>query len=196
MSAEKGQATAGQVAALIRRKLKKHPEHAEEGINIYPMMDMMTILLVFLIMQFAQESANVMQSEDLQIPYSISRQELTEALPVQITRADIVVDNRRVMNLRNGTVDPSQKQGGANGFLITPLHAVLTQHRDRLKLIASRNPNRPFRGAVQIIADRRTPFRTLSEVIYTLGQAEFAELHFVVLQGGGGGGGAGQPAAE
>jgi biopolymer transport protein ExbD len=49
---------------------------------------------------------------------------------------------------------------------------------------------------VQIIADRRTPFRTLSEVIYTLGQAEFAELHFVVLQGGGGGGGAGQPAAE
>jgi biopolymer transport protein ExbD len=160
------------------------------------MMDMMTILLVFLIMQFAQESANVMQSEDLQIPYSISRQELTEALPVQITRADIVVDNHRVMGLRNGTVDPSQKQGGANGFLITPLHAVMIQHRDRLKLIESRNPARPFRGAVQIIADRRTPFRTLSEVIYTLGQAEFAELHFVVLQGQGGstGGGTEAPA--
>jgi len=188
---EAKQATAAQVAALIRRKLKKHPEHEEQSINIYPMMDMMTILLVFLIMQFAQESANVMQSEDLQIPYSISRQELTEALPVQITRADIVVDNHRVMGLRNGTVDPSQKQGGANGFLITPLHAVMIQHRDRLKLIASRNPNRPFHGAVQIIADRRTPFRTLSEVIYTLGQAEFAELHFVVLQGHGGGTGGG-----
>ena len=195
----KGQATAAQVAAIIRRKIKKHPEHTEEGINIYPMMDMMTILLVFLIMQFAQESANVMQTEDLQIPYSISRQELTEALPVQITRADIVVDNRRVMGLRNGTVDPSQKQGGANGFLITPLHAVMIQHRDRLKLIASRNPNRPFHGAVQIIADRRTPFRTLSEVIYTLGQAEFAELHFVVLQGSGGstgGGTEGQAGAQ
>ena len=181
---EPKQATAAQVSALIRRKNKKHPEHEEQSINIYPMMDMMTILHVFLIMQFAQESANVMQSDDLQIPYSISRQELTEALPVQITRADILVDNRRVMSLRNGTVDPSQKQGGANGFLITPLHAVMLQHRDRLKLIAQRNPNRPFHGSVQIIADRRTPFRTLSEVIYTMGQAEFAELHFVVLQGG------------
>ena len=50
-------------------------------------------------------------------------------------------------------------------------------------------------GAVQIIADRRTPFRTLSEVVYTLGQAEFAELHFVVLQGPTGGGGT-APAAE
>lgn len=190
------QASAAQVAALIRRKLKKHPEHSEEGINIYPMMDMMTILLVFLIMQFAQDTANVMQTDDLQIPYSISRQELTEALAVQITRADITVDNNRVMSLRNGTVDPSQKQGGANGFLITPLHAVMLQHRDRLKLIGSRNPNRPFRGAVQIIADRRTPFRTLAEVIYTLGQAEFAEMHFVVLQGSASPSAGSTPAAE
>ncbi len=181
---EPKQATAAQVSSLIRRKLRKREEHAEEGINIYPMMDMMTILLVFLIMQFAQDTANVMQTDDLQLPYSISRQELTEALSVQITRADILVDNNRVMGLRNGIVDPSQKQGGANGFLITPLHAMMIQQRDRLKLIASRNPNRPFRGAVQIIADKRTPFRTLSEVIYTLGQAEFTELHFVVLQGG------------
>lgn len=178
------QASAAQVKAAIRRKVKKHPEHSEEGINIYPMMDMMTIILVFLIMQFAQDSADIMQSDDLQIPTSISRQEIQEALAIQITRADVLVDNRRVMGLRNGTVDPSQKQGGANGFLITPLHAVMTQHRDRLKLIAQRNPNRPFRGSVQIIADRRTPFRTLSEVIYTMGQAEFSELHFVVLQGG------------
>lgn len=177
-------ATAAQVSSIIRRKLRKHEEAAEEGINIYPMMDMMTILLVFLIMQFAQDSANIMQTDDLQLPYSISRQELSEALPVQITQADLVVDNRRVMGLRNGTVDPSQKQGGANGFLITPLHSVMLQHRDRLKLIASRNPSRPFRGAVQIIADRRIPYRTLSEVIYTLGQAEFAEMHFVVLQRG------------
>ena len=189
------QASAAQVKAAVRRKVKKHPEHTEEGINIYPMMDMMTIILVFLIMQFAQDSVDIMQSDDLQIPISISRQEVQEALAIQITRADVLVDNRRVMGLRNGTVDPSQKQGGANGFLITPLHAVMTQHRDRLKLIAQRNPNRPFRGSVQIIADRRTPFRTLSEVIYTMGQAEFSELHFIVLQGGTTAGEA-QPAAN
>jgi biopolymer transport protein ExbD len=33
---------------------------------------------------------------------------------------------------------------------------------------------------VQIIADKRTPYRTLSEVIYTLGQTEFKNLRFVV----------------
>jgi len=181
------QASMAQVKQLIRRKLRRIEPFEEQSLNIYPLMDVMTILLVFMIMQFAQESANVVQSAELQIPYSTARTELTESLPVQISRSDIVVDGRQVLSLRNGMVDPSQKQGGGTGFLITPLHNVMIQHRDRLKLIAQHNPQRPFNGTVQIIADKRTPFRTLSEVIYTLGQAEFSKMRFVVLQNSGDG---------
>lgn len=179
---EEKEAMMAQVKALVRRKLRKVLEHEEQSLNIYPMMDMMTILLVFLIMQFAQASASVVQSEDMQMPYSTSRQQVEEALQIQISRSDIVVDGHRILGLRNGIVDPSQKQGGANGFLITPLLTVMQQHRDRLKLIAQHVSSHPFTGEVQIIADARTPFRTLSEVIYTMGQAEFAHIHFVVLQ--------------
>jgi biopolymer transport protein ExbD len=179
---EEKEATMAQVKSIVRRKLRKVPPHEEQSLNIYPMMDMMTILLVFLIMQFAQASASVVQSEDMQMPYSTSRHEVEEAMPIQISRSDIVVDGHRVLGLRNGIVDPSQKQGGANGFLITPLLTVMQQHRDRLKLIAQHVPSRPFTGTVQIIADTRTPFRTLSEVIYTMGQAEFSHIHFVVLE--------------
>jgi hypothetical protein len=68
--------------------------------------------------------------------------------------------------------------------LITPLFNDLKKHRDRLKLIASRNTQRPFRGEVRVIADKRTPFRTLGEVLYTLGQSEFGALRFVVLRQG------------
>ena len=40
-------------------------------------------------------------------------------------------------------------------------------------MIASKNTQQPFRGRVRIVADKRTPFRTVGEVIYSLGQAEF-----------------------
>lgn len=183
---ESAPANMSQVKALVRRKLRRVEEPEDQSLNIYPLMDVMTILLVFMIMQFAQESANIVQSAELQIPYSTSEQVLEQALPVQLSRTEIVVDGRPVLTLRNGQVDPSQKQGGGTGFLVTPLHTLMIQHRDRLKLIAQRNPSRPFRGTVQVVADERTPFRTLSEVIYTLGQAEFADLHFVVLQESGG----------
>ena len=92
------------------------------------------------------------------------------------------MDGARALSLRNGQVDPSHKQGGGAGFLITPLLNVLDKHRKRPKLIASQNTKRAFLGDVQIIADKRIPYRTLTEVIYTLGQAEFRTLHFVVLQ--------------
>jgi len=181
-------ATIADCKRVIRRVIGKREVPEEMGLNIYPMMDMMTILLVFLIMSFASGSADVVQSEELQIPTSTSQLEPAEALGIVISQSEIVVEGKRVLALRNGKVDPSLKQGGGNGWLITPLYNNLKQHRDRLKLIASKNPQRAFRGEVRLVADKRTPFRTLGEVIYSLGQAEFGALRFIVLRGSEGGG--------
>lgn len=180
-------ATTSQVKRIIRRRLAKHPAHEELGLNIYPMMDMMTILLVFLIQSFAQSgAANVVQSAELQIPRSVSTEDVQPALSITISAGEIVVEGKQALALRNGQVDASQKQGGSNGFLVTPLLTVLQQHRDRLKLISQSRDNKPFRGEVQIIADRRTPYRTLVEILYTMGQAEFKAMRFVVLKAGSG----------
>lgn len=173
-------ATMLHVKQAIRRKLKKHAEHEHYGLNIYPMMDMMTILLVFMVMQFASSTAAVIQqSEELKLPYSTSDVQLGETTAIQISKSEIVVDGKLVLRLRNGAVDPSDKRDGAQGFLITPLQKKMSTVREVRKQIAASDPRRPFTGDVQIIADAQTPFRTLSEVIYTLGQSEFGNLHFV-----------------
>src|SRR5437773_5999441 len=112
---EPGQkATMAQVKSLVRRKLRRVPEHEEQSLNIYPMMDVMTIILVFMIMQVAQETANITQSDDLQLPDTTSTQERIDALTIQVSRTEILVDGHQTVTLRNGIVDPSQKQGGAN----------------------------------------------------------------------------------
>jgi biopolymer transport protein ExbD len=176
-------ATMADVKRHIRRTLRKRDdEEAIEGLNIYPMMDMMTILLVYLVMQFSSGAAEIVQSEELQIPTSTSRVEAAQVLSVIISNSEIVVEGKHVVPLRNGKVDSSQKQGGSNGWLITPLFKNLKQHRDRLKMIAAKNTQRPFRGRVRIVADKRTPFRTVGEVVYSLGQAEFGSIRFVVLR--------------
>ncbi|HEX4353387.1 MAG TPA: biopolymer transporter ExbD [Polyangiales bacterium] len=177
-------ATAGDVKRVIRRKIARREQPEEVGLNIYPMMDMMTILLVFLIQSFASGAAEIVQSEELQIPISNAQVDAAEALGIVISQSEVVVEGKRVLSLRNGKVDPSLKQGGGNGWLITPLYNALKQHRDRLKVIAAKNPQRAFRGEVRLVADKRTPFRTLGEVIYSLGQAEFGALRFIVLKQG------------
>jgi len=169
------------VNRVVRAKLRRRAEPEHFGLNIYPMMDMLTILLVYMMAIFATSSAAAVQeSAELRIPYSTSQVEVSEALGVQISRSGIVVDGKPVLDLRNGIVDPSLKQGGSSGFLITPLYKTLSEIRDRKKRTAARYANQPFVGNVQIIADKRTPYRTLSEVIYTLGQTEFKNLRFIV----------------
>ena len=177
-------ATLADCKRIVRRKLRRREEQEEVGLNIYPMMDMMTILLVFLIMQFANGAAEIVQSKELLLPTSTSEAEAAQALSIVISSSEIVVEGKQALTLRNGAVDPSLKQGGGTGWLITPLYKELKEHRDRLKMIASRNAQRPFRGEVRIIADKRTPFRTLGEVIYSLGQTEFGAIRFVVLKSG------------
>ena len=169
---------------IIRHALRGQEEVEGEGLNIYPMMDMMTILLVFQIMTFSSGAADVVQSAELQIPTSTSQIDAEPTLSIIISGNEIVVEGKHVLALRGGKVDSSEKQGGSNGWLITPLFKNLTQHRDRLKMIATKNPQRPFQGKVRIIADKKTPFRTLGEVIYSLGQAEFGSLRFVVIKPG------------
>lgn len=126
-----------------------------------------------------------MQSAELEIPHLVSAEDVEPALSITISASEIVVEGNRALSLRNGQVDPGQKQGASNGFLVTTLLSVLQQHRDRLKLIAQSRATKPFRGEVQIIADRRTPYRTLVEVLYTMGQSEFKAMRFVLLKQGG-----------
>lgn len=169
------------VNRVVRAKLRRRPEPEHFGLNIYPMMDMLTILLVYMMAMFATSSAAAVQeSSELRIPYSTSKVELSDAISLQISRSEVVVDGRPILELRNGIIDPSLKQGGSSGFLIIPLYKSLSDIRDRKKRTAQRFTNQPFVGDVQIIADKRTPYRTLSEVIYTLGQTEFKNLRFVV----------------
>ena len=39
-----------------------------------------------------------------------------------------------------------------------------------------------FKGLLTIIADRRVPFRLLTEVLYTAGQAEYGAYKFAVIK--------------
>lgn len=172
----------GPVAAkrIIRMIKRRHPPAEVSYLNITAMMDMMSILLVYLLKQFAV-SSNAPTTPELLMPYSTSTLQSKQAVAVSITSKQILVDNRLVVTLRNSYVDPSDKQGGANSYLVTPLLAAMQQERTRLEAIAARNPSAPFEGLVTISADKNTPYRVIAEVLYTVGQARFGKYRLVVL---------------
>jgi biopolymer transport protein ExbD len=156
-------------------------EHQQAYLNITPMMDMMTILLVFLLKQFSVEQAAASMSEGLQLPTSTIEQQRPLAVNVTVTQNAVLVEGDAVAVVRSGAVDPSVKRDGANGYYITPLVDTLNKHGNCLKKIAAMGGTQ-FDGTAMILIDKNTPYRLLTEVLYSAGQAEFRNYHLVVIK--------------
>ena len=87
--------------------------------------------------------------------------------------------------MRNGDVDPSEKEGGALGMKIPRLTNFLAQLARRRSSAKRAKPARPGEGAdrpsCSIIADRTTPYRLLVEVMYSAKQKEAGYKHFRLI---------------
>ncbi len=62
------------------------------------------------------------------------------------------------------------------------MYDALKKEVDKQKYIARFNKDAPFTGRVNVVADKKIPYRTLMEVLYTAGQAELGEYKFMVLK--------------
>ena len=156
-------------------------EHQMAYLNITPMMDMMTILLVFLLKQFSVQAMSMQMPPELQLPTSSIETQRPLAVNITITSSAILVEGDGVTTVRAGAVDPSVKRDGANGYYITPLVDILTRHANRLKKIAAMGGTQ-FDGTAMVMVDKNTPYRLLTEVLYSAGQAEFKNYHLVVIR--------------
>jgi biopolymer transport protein ExbD len=160
-----------------RRKARERAGEIKE-LNITAMMDMMTIILVFLLKSYTSSSINVQQNESLQVPKSTTQQKPQESVNITISTREVTVNDKKTTQIVNGVV-PAENM---NGPLISPLLDALVKEVDKQKYIAKYNPAAPFTGRVNIIADKRVPYQTLIAVLYTAGQAELGQYKLLALK--------------
>jgi biopolymer transport protein ExbD len=172
-------------ARNLRRARRKARERAGEikALNIVAMMDMMTILLVFLLKSYQASTLSVNMSEALTIPASSTQLVPQENISITVSMTGVAVNDRRVVPLQAGVIPPSFKEGGrAEAFYVGSVFEALRKEVDKQKYIAQYNKNAPFSGRINVIADKRITYRTLMEVLYTAGQAELGEYKFMVMK--------------
>ncbi len=165
-----------------RRKVREAEGEIRE-LNIVAMMDMMTILLVFLLKSYQASTVNVNMGEHFVMPASTTQLHPEENITVQISMTELVVNERKVLDLENGVV-PARAKESAESVRIEPVYAALRREVDRQKEIARYNKNLAVTGRINVVADKRITYRTLTEVLYTAGQAELGEFKFMVLKAG------------
>jgi biopolymer transport protein ExbD len=161
------------------RKLAE-PETIKE-LNITPMMDMMTIILVFLLKNFSSSTSMLTQDDNLRVPPSQTRLMVKEAVPVMITKKMIMIEGEPVAPVNSGRVDAALKPDGDNGYAIQPIIAILSKIQNRERKVAEMTGG-TFESELQVVADKSTPYRLLTEVLYSCGQAGYSNYRLIVLK--------------
>jgi biopolymer transport protein ExbD len=173
-------------AARNFRRAKRKARAAEgevSELNITAMMDMMTIILVFLLKSYQTSTVNVTMTADLTVPVSSTQLVPQDNVGLTVSMKEILIGERRVVEIQNGIIPAAAKEGGkADSFYVAAVYDALKKEVDKQKYIAQFNKNAPFTGRVNVVADKRIPYRTLMEVLYTAGQAELGEYKFMVMK--------------
>jgi biopolymer transport protein ExbD len=176
--------------AELRKAIRRNATEPEINfLNITAMLDIMTIILVFLLKSLGESSAAIPQSDDLRLPSSIiSSPPHQEGIIVTISKSQILVGENKILSLpgRESTaqtgVGAAFKRGGPNDLYIVPLGSALQAVRKTDVAIRRAKGLDPSSSEAIIIADKATPYRLLIEVLFTLGQSEFGKYHLMVIQ--------------
>lgn len=177
--------TQREARGLVRKAVARVPEgEAIRHLNIMPMMDMMTILLVAFIFQMAT-SALELTAGTVQLPSTTTDEPVAEkAWTLIITPNGIVVEGKTIVPVTNGDVDASEKEGGALGLKIPRLTNFLASLRqEELKTLqkAGIDPSKAPPPELIVLADRTTPYRLLLEVMFSAKQKEAGYKHFRLI---------------
>lgn len=164
-----------------QRKARRNIK-AEATVTINSLMDAMTIILVFLLMNYSVDPLRIDTSDDLKLPASTTDINPKPSAAVSITAKGIIVDDKVVVPVKDGVVEKAYKQGEESSMQIQPLFEALNEAATTQKDIASRIGSK-FEGVLTIIAHEETPYRLVTEVLYTAGQAEFQKFKFAVVKG-------------
>jgi biopolymer transport protein ExbD len=178
---------------VLRKEIRRNAAEPEINfLNITAMLDMMTIILVFLLKSMAASSASIPQGDDLKMPKSVLTTEASqEGLTIIISKTHIIVDDNQVCPVPHDAthgVEAKYKQTGTtNDLYIVPLANAAQTWRDRDRVMRSAMGMESTTEAI-LIADADTPFRLITEVMFTLGRVEVAgagvgKFHLMVMQG-------------
>ena len=174
---------------IVRKAVGRVPEGEEiRHLNIMPMMDMMTILLVAFIYQAAVSATQ--HAGTVSLPRSLSDDELRDGpSTVIITKTGIVVsagkEAKSIVPVSNGEVDAAEREGGTTGIKIPRLTNFLAALHLEEEAARARQPGFDASKAppaeLMIIADRTTPYRLLIEVLFSAKQKEAGYKHFRLI---------------
>ena len=162
---------------VLGGKIARGKKATNADLNVVPMVDMMTMLVIFLLQQFSSTGEVLDMQKDIKLPDASHGQMIEIAPVVAVSAQQIVVTGVKVADIPDLDRD--------SGYLNIPaLEERLRDEKKRWEFIHKAEQGAKWDGVVNIQADKAVPFRIVKRVMYSCGVAGYFNVNFATLDAG------------
>jgi len=167
------------IGRLRSNPLKGGKKSGFVELNLTAMVDMFTVIVIFLLQSFSGEG-EVSISKNLTLPESVQAAPLKARGPILVVaQGEVILDGEVI-----ATIDDTEELNGIPA-LTEKLVAVRKANDALEEELRSLDPTRPvkaFEGHLIVQADEGTDFKLVRRAIYSANEAGWIHLQFVVTK--------------
>jgi len=165
-------------AATKRKRIQLHRKPMEQ-LRLTSLIDLMTVILIFLLQSYSAVEFQVNPSDMLHLPESINTKVPVQSVQMIVAANAIVVQGQVVARVDESTFDI---EGVAPEELIIPnVRKILKKQADLGRAQAQRQ-GREFVGEITIQAHKTIPYKLLVKALVTAGKAGFGDIKFMAYK--------------
>jgi biopolymer transport protein ExbD len=148
------------------------------ALTLTSLVDVMTIIVIFLLMNFSANGEVLYMSKDIKLPDAYHGAQLERAPVISVSPDSVTFDGRMLLQ----TADLAR----GDVLNVPELEDALRDEKRRYEQIHADDPDHPFRGLVNVQADRHIPFKVIKRVMFACNQSGFGNINFAALSREGG----------
>lgn len=164
---------------MARRSFRRHKKNNVFDIDITSLLDILTILLVFLLQSYNSSGVVINVPKGIELPKSNSESLNNFGVNIQISQTQIWVDDKEVLNTESADGSNIYDEGGRR---VVPLYDQLVKVKELIKQSEKLSPQaKKFSGVANLIVDKSLKYSYVKKIMYTCAAAGFKEFKFVVM---------------
>ena len=144
-------------------------------LNITSMMDMFTIILIFLLFSFSSEPELAGLDKDMELPRSTAKTNFQDTIKLILSKSTLKIGDQVIAHIEDDIIiglDPKNLKSSA----------LYRQLSDRSKTAMENVPETDGARPILLLCDRRLPFKTINQITKTAALAGFPNFQFAVLE--------------
>ncbi len=151
-------------------------------LQITSMMDMFTIILIFLLMSFSDNPDTLDIDKDITLPESNARQNYKETIKLTLSGSALTLEGTTIAKIKNGKIIGLDPNDLKKSYLYKQLILQrVNLGKEKVTHETSDTQAKEEKKQILFLCDKNLSFKTINNVVKTAGMAGFPNFQFAVL---------------